>query len=82
MSRKSYFDTFWIPAMSLNQSWSSTVWGSKKQKICFLTIKQSIYELSQNFWVFSDPLESKDFPHMKFSDVSLMAASVEAKIYL
>ena len=60
----------------------STVWGRKKQKICFLTIKQSIYELSQNFWVSSDPLESKNSPHTTFSDISLMAASVEVEIYL
>ena len=56
--------------------------GKQKTEIFFLTIKQLIYEFSQNSWVLSDPLESKDFPHMTFSDVTLMAESVEAKIYL
>ena len=60
----------------------NTVWGSKKQKIRFLTIKQSFYELTHNFRVLYDPLESRDFAYMTFSSVSLKAASIEAKTHL
>ena len=59
-----------------------TVWGSKKEKNCFLTVKQSLYELSYNFRAWCNPLESREFAQMTFCTVSLKAASVEAKTHL